>query len=190
MSPIVCVSCTHCSDQSSKPLLRRNYNDQYKSAVVLGNDLTANGDFDSNGFTARGWNHDACSSALSASRDVYVPTFSPYASWQFPSLLPLASLGIMEAFLEDISSAKKKESEGILNATSKMKEFQQRLVASSYSKQRLGPLLNAGTNLAIALESVEEYYTDVAEYSAEQCTSECSFVFYFLLAYLTWSPFV
>ena len=103
---------------------------------------------------------------------------------------PLASLGIMEAFLEDISSAKKKESEGILNATSKMKEFQQRLVASSYSKQRLGPLLNAGTNLAIALESVEEYYTDVAEYSAEQCTSECSFVFYFLLAYLTWSPFV
>mmetsp|Transcript_29225 Transcript_29225/g.69586 ORF Transcript_29225/g.69586 Transcript_29225/m.69586 type:complete len:902 (+) Transcript_29225:312-3017(+) len=123
------------------------FDEEYKSAVVLGNDLTANGDFDSNGFTARGWNHDACSSALSASRDV---------------------LGIMETFLENIAAAKKQESEEVLNATSKMKECQQRLMSTSYSKQRLGPLLNAGTNLAIAMESVEEYYTDVAEYSAEQ----------------------
>ena len=93
----------------------------------------------------------------------------PHANFsQFPSAVRLE---IMEAFLEDIAAAKKQESEGVLNATSKMKECQQRLMASSRSKQRLGPLLNAGTNLAIAMESVEEYYSDVAEYSAEQCKS-------------------
>ena len=44
--------------------------EEYESAVICGNDLTPNGDYDSNGFTARGWNHDAATVALAASRDV------------------------------------------------------------------------------------------------------------------------
>ena len=44
--------------------------EEYESAVIHGHDLTPLGDYDCNGFSARGWNHDAATVALAASRDV------------------------------------------------------------------------------------------------------------------------
>ena len=44
--------------------------EEYESAIVCGNDLDPGGDRDSNGFSARGWDRDAASSALRSCLDV------------------------------------------------------------------------------------------------------------------------
>ena len=137
--------------------------EEYESAVICGNDLTPQGDADSNGFTARGWNHDAATVALRASRDC---------------------LQRMEMFVEELATCRKEEAACVTSAVDKLSGFREEMMllqqesgsSSHYemSNRRMGPILSQGTNISVAMEAMEEYYAHSAEGTLERWRMACS----------------
>ncbi|KAL7531640.1 hypothetical protein ACHAXR_004145, partial [Thalassiosira sp. AJA248-18] len=126
--------------------------EEYSSAIICGNDLTPNGDADSNGFTARGWNPDAATLALGVGRDV---------------------LDVMDGFVTEMASCQKQKSTGMNDAVGRVSDFRTRLVERNQFR-RVGPILSRGTNLSVAMEAMEEYYASVAIGDLERWRVACS----------------
>jgi len=124
--------------------------EEYESAVVCGNDLSLNGDTDANGFSARGWNHDAATAALKASSDV---------------------LTNLTTFVEELASVRKEESACVANAVAKLSDCRN---LEKKHMNRMGPIVSSGTNLSVAMESLEKYYEHCAESSLERWRIACS----------------
>jgi len=125
--------------------------EEYESAVVCGNDLSLNGDADANGFSARGWNHDAATVALKASSDV---------------------LTNLSTFVEELASVRKEESACVANAIAKLSDC--RNTMEKKHMNRMGPIVSSGTNLSVAMESLERYYEHNSESSLERWRMACS----------------
>ena len=146
--------------------------EEYESAVICGNDLT--GDYTSNGFSARGWDCDAATSALRTSCDV---------------------LKMMEQFVEDLALCRKEEAAKVLGACSSLGVYRERLLMqinnnhgnttqrrggskkNNNNTNRVGPLLSSGThlgtNLSVALETMEEYFSTLAETDSQHWRDVC-----------------
>ena len=125
--------------------------EEYESAVICGNDLSLNGDADANGFSARGWNHDAATVALKASSDV---------------------LANLTTFVEELASVRKEESACVANAVAKLSDC--RNILEKKHMNRMGPIVSSGTNLSVAMESLEKYYEHCSESSLERWRIACS----------------
>eukprot|EP00581_Thalassiosira_minuscula_P019549 CAMPEP_0183721542 /NCGR_PEP_ID=MMETSP0737-20130205/13782_1 /TAXON_ID=385413 /ORGANISM="Thalassiosira miniscula, Strain CCMP1093" /LENGTH=1052 /DNA_ID=CAMNT_0025951569 /DNA_START=64 /DNA_END=3222 /DNA_ORIENTATION=- len=136
------------------------HSEEYESAIICGNDLTPNGDYDSNGFTAQGWNHDAATLALGASRDV---------------------LKQMELFVEELATCQKEEAGNLAGAVEKLAGFRENIATSGGkrsaqhpSSSRVGPILSQGTNFSVAIEAMEEYYAKSAVATLDRWRMACS----------------
>ena len=128
--------------------------EEYTSAIICGNDLTPNGDYDSNGFSARGWDQDAATNALYASRDVL--------------------LG-METFVAQLATVEKESASVVLGAVEKLRDHCNCIPPrSGRSSSGLGPMLLSGTNLHTALLAMEEYYESTSVNSLERWRMACS----------------
>ena len=113
--------------------------EEYASAIICGNDLTPNGDADSNGFSGRGWNPDAATLALGVGRDV---------------------LTIMEQFVEELATTQKEEGMRINESVNQVSQFRGRYERNQF--RRVGPILCKGSKLLDAMEAMEEYYASVS----------------------------
>jgi hypothetical protein len=120
--------------------------EDYASAVVCGDDLV--GDAVANGFSARGWSHDAATLALGASRDF---------------------LTGLEAFAEERALGGKEAAERLGGCREGL-----RAAADRPRGGRAGPMLAPGATLAAAAEAMEEYYARSAEGNLERWRSACS----------------
>lgn len=136
--------------------------EEYSSAIVCGNDLTPEGDRDSNGFSARGWDHDAATSALCASRDV---------------------LQGMEAFVMELATVEKDVAAAVYGAVEKLRDHRKSILlpfrdprssSSSGGGGRLGPMLASGTNLSNAILAMEEYYERCSMGALERWRMACA----------------
>lgn len=154
-------------------------NEDYESAIICGNDLHPSGDYASNGFTARGWDCDAATAALRSSCEV---------------------LNMMERFVEEVALSRKEEAARVLRACESWSLGRERLLSggdggggvlrrrggnktnnssSNHNTRhsRLGPLLSTetdlGTNISIALETMEEYFSTLAETDSQQWRDVC-----------------
>lgn len=137
--------------------------EDYSGAVVCGDDLSPDGDRGANGFSGRGWNHDAATAALAASGD---------------------ALRRMEGFVEELAVGEKESAAraavavgrlaGIREEAARGGQRQRRGKNNHFVAGRLGPMLSGGTDLSLAVAAVEEYYTSCAEGALERWTMACS----------------
>ncbi len=156
--------------------------EDYESAIITGNDLDSSGDYASNGFTARGWDCDAATAALRSSCEV---------------------LNMMERFVEVVALSRKEEAARVLGACESWSLGRERLLSggdgggglgmlrrrggtknnnsssnNSNTHIRVGPLLSTGTdlgtNISIALEAMEEYFSSLAETDSQLWRDACS----------------
>lgn len=131
--------------------------EEYESAVITGNDLTPNGDYDSNGFSATGWDMDAATVALSSSRDV---------------------LAGMSNFLETLATCRKQEAICVRAAVETLGDVRVQLERRYYERRRMGPMVLSETKLSAAIEAMEEYYVQSSDCELERwkmaCSSSCS----------------
>jgi len=151
--------------------------EEYESAVICGNDIHPSGDYDANGFTARGWDCDAATMALRSSYEV---------------------LKMMEQFVEELALCRKEEAARVLSACSSLGMCRERLLMQNTSSNyggtqrrrgntinnninnkpnRVGPLLSSGTdlgtNISVALETMEEYFSTLAEADSQHWRNVC-----------------
>jgi hypothetical protein len=150
--------------------------EEYESAVICGNDLHPSGDYAANGFSARGWDCDAATLALRTSCDV---------------------LKMMEQFVEELALCRKEEAARVLGTCSSLSLYRERLlrqnndnVGSTQRRRgnnnnnnnnnkpnRVGPLLSSGTdlgtNISVALETMEEYFSTLAETDSQHWRNVC-----------------
>lgn len=153
--------------------------EEYESAVICGNDLHPSGDYGSNGFSARGWDCDATTSALRTSCDV---------------------LQMMEGFVEELALCRKEEAARVVGACATLSMFREKLIQndnnSKKNKQRrgkgvnnnisvqnnsrykrVGPLLSSGTdlgtNISIALETMGDYFESLSESDSQHWREAC-----------------
>ncbi|KAL7484781.1 hypothetical protein ACHAW6_010396 [Cyclotella cf. meneghiniana] len=123
---------------------------EYESAILTGNDLTPGGDYDSNGFSGRGWDVDAASDALRANRGV---------------------MESMEMFVEGVALCEKQRGAGLIGCCGVLSDGLDRLRAQQ--SQRQGPILAEGSSLANALLEMEQYYYLCAESATEHWREAC-----------------
>lgn len=123
---------------------------EYESAILTGNDLTPGGDYDSNGFSGRGWDVDAASDALRANRGV---------------------MESMEMFLEGVALCEKQRGAGLIGCCGVLSDGLDRMRAQQ--SQRQGPILAEGSSLANALLEMEQYYYLCAESATEHWREAC-----------------
>ena len=126
--------------------------EEYTSAIITGNDRHPSGDYASNGFTARGWNVDAASMALRSNCEV---------------------LEMLTQFVDGMAKERNVRAEKVRGVCTAWRVRKEKLSCGSRSgkgkKQmnRVGPLLSSGsdvgTNISIALETMEEYFSHVAD---------------------------
>ncbi|KAL7434249.1 hypothetical protein ACHAXH_005374, partial [Discostella pseudostelligera] len=128
--------------------------EEYESAIITGNDLTPNGDYDSNGFTSTGWDIDATTCALSASRDV---------------------LAGMTNFVETLATIRKQEAVCVRAAVETLGDVRIQLERNWYVRRRLGPMMMSNeTKLSKAIEAMEGYYVQISEDEMERWRMACS----------------
>lgn len=142
-------------------------NEEYQSAIITGNDRTPHGDYDSNGFSARGWDVNAASLALRSCHGV---------------------LQGLEGFVEELALIRKEEGVKVMSVCGKFGEVVEGVrsgAAAAGGKKkrhqlqqqkdvRVGPILVSGSSLSVAMEKMEEYYSICAETDAEQWRKACS----------------
>lgn len=133
------------------------HEEEYESAILTGNDLTPLGDYDSNGFSARGWDADAASNALNATKGV---------------------LTCMEAFVEGLALCQKEKSASMAGCCGQLSSGLEKVRLQHSLKlemggSRVGPLLADGSSLANALEAMEQYYSLCAESSSDKWREAC-----------------
>jgi len=128
--------------------------EEYISAIICGNDLTPHGDYDSNGFSASGWDQDAATNALYASRDVL--------------------LG-METFVTQLATVEKESASVVHGAIEKLRDHCNCIPPrGGRSSSGVGPMLSSGTNLHTALLAMEEYYESTSVNALSRWRMACS----------------
>lgn len=125
--------------------------EEYESAILTGDDLTPQGDYDSNGFSARGWDADAASNALKASQGV---------------------LKCMESFVEGVAWRQKENGVAAARRCGDLVHGLEKIKANM-DGGRVGPLLAHGSSLANALVEIEQYYSSCAKSSSERWREAC-----------------
>jgi hypothetical protein len=133
------------------------HEEEYESAILTGNDLTPLGDYDSNGFTARGWDIDAASNALKATQGV---------------------LKCMELFVEGTALCQKENGAAMVGCCDQLSHGLEKVRLQHSSElemggNRVGPLLAEGSSLKNALVEMEQYYSLCAESSSERWREAC-----------------
>jgi hypothetical protein len=141
---------------SSHPTTGHDF-EEYESAILTGNDLTSGGDYDSNGFSARGWDANATSNALKATHSV---------------------LKCMEAFVEGVALCEKEKSTVMATCCGQWSDGLEKVRLHHSPKlemggSRVGPLLAEGSSLNKALIQMEQYYRMCAEASSERWREAC-----------------
>lgn len=131
--------------------------EEYVSAILTGNDLTPLGDYDSNGFSARGWDVDAASNALNSTKGV---------------------LKCMESFVEGVALCQKEKSAAMAGCCGQWSSGLEKIRLQHSLKvemggSRVGPLLADGSSLTNALIEMEQYYSLCAELSSDRWREAC-----------------
>ena len=157
--------------------------EEYESAVICGNDLHPSGDYGCNGFSARGWDCDAATSAVRTSCEV---------------------VKLMEQFVEELALCRKDEAARVLSACSTLGMYREKLIQNNNNhanstlqrrggygnsnltlndsnsknpRNRFGPLISSGTdlgtNISVALETMEEYFSMSAESDSTHWRDVC-----------------
>ena len=147
------------STQSSHhyPTLTNHPDEEYESAILTGNDLTPLGDYDSNGFSARGWDMDAASNTLKATHAV---------------------LKVIESFVEGVALCQKEKSAAITGCCGQYSRGLEKIQLQHSLKMemggsRVGPLLADGSSLTNALVEMEQYYSVCSESASERWREAC-----------------
>ena len=134
-----------------------NPEEEYESAILTGNDLTPLGDYDSNGFSARGWDVDAASNAMKATHGVLMS---------------------MESFVEGVALCQKEKSAAITACCGQWSQGLEKIRLQHALKiemgaSRAGPLLADGSSLTNALVEMERYYSVCSESTSERWREAC-----------------
>ncbi|KAK1736357.1 hypothetical protein QTG54_012957 [Skeletonema marinoi] len=131
-------------------------NDEYESAIICGNDLHPTGDYASNGFTARGWDCDAATAALRSSCEV---------------------LNMMERFVIVVGGGSDTNNKYHGSSQRRRGGNKHNSSNSNNKHNRVGPLLSSGTdlgtNISVALETMEEYFSTLAETDSQHWRDVC-----------------
>ena len=163
-------------------------NDEYESAIICGNDLHPTGDYASNGFTARGWDCDAATAALRSSCEVltmmerFVEELALSRKEEAAKVLgACSSLSLCRDRLLMMggsgSDANNKYHGSSLRRRGGNKHNNNNNNNNSNKHNRVGPLLSSGTdlgtNISVALETMEEYFSTLAETDSQHWRDVC-----------------